>query len=489
MNINVPFDTNVIQIGEDSVGTIYMGNIGITANFTNNVLSYSGSWDTDFPTYVVMPNVNQRITGDYSFMIDLRRWQNNTYYNPNFEAYSFDNHPFVYQGATDITQRIYLYLKDESPCEGVRINLQPASGFYYRVIIHFEDYLTTGSGLFQELGIPLGIGCSFSFSAPLKPIVDSNGVVTTKYTQPLTALLWPVRPTISNADATINLRAPQFYMSNEYYSLLYALNNSDLNDIDDILTQVRNLLSSWLGSNDPLYISFPDFTQSLLTALGSLVSNTSTDYSSQLATIIGQLANIYANQQAIAYDVATTESYCYDISQYMNFLYSFISGRHIMDNPGSGAIEANNMYYLLYSLAVGLTGDYQFSVSGQRDPDMAQLTYDRWVEIIRDAIGDSLTDASLRLDVAKVSSEESDYHSIEVSVWDDIFEVLDSHPGYLTFWEAYMDAPSAIQGAGVWYVGQIEDLWERIGWITYIISTILIAGVLVLFLGKINQFK
>lgn len=480
LNVVVPFDTNVID-GESI--SVRLGNVIVNPNLTNNTLSYSGSIDTDFPTYLSMPYVaNTRITGDYSFYV--------VFASPNVEAYSFDGRPFRVEGSTDLSQRFSLYLDNPYIAEGVRVDLLPSnSNFGYRVTVHFEDYLTTGTGVLALLDIPLRISYNFSFTAPLTPILDANGVATNTYTQPLTAVLFPVRPTFNNNQANINIQLPQFYLSNEYYTLLSALNNSDLNDIDDILTQVRNLLTAWLGTNDPLYISFPDFTQSLLTALGTLVSNSSVDYSSQLATIIGQLANIYANQLSIAQDVSDTESYCYDIAQYMNFLYTFVSGRHYMDNPGSGAIEANNMYYLLYSLAVGLTGDYQFSVSGQRDPDMAQLTYDRWVEIIRDAIGDGLTDASLRLDVAKVSSEESDYHAIEVSVWDDIFSVLDSHPGYLTFWEAYMDAPSAIQGAGVWYVGQIEDLWERIGWITYIISTILIAGVLVLFLGKINQFK
>lgn len=365
----------------------------------------------------------------------------------------------------------------------------------YQVQVNFENYYVPYYSPTTSTRVIIPLNFHYTFTTALaSESFSSYG----SSTQPFSCVLYQFRPTFPPFEFSFGFEPAKFILDNEYYTIAQALaNNTALSkiylnsiDIENYLHDVKTLLSNWLNVGQVDYIDFPDFSQALLGALGSIAQNTSDDYTQDFSQILSYLANIYARQQQILTGVNTASSYASSISSYMSMLYSWAtdySSLHYI-NDDIGYDNTETLYNVIWGLTYAVTGEPMLTYY-DNPPDLAVSTFNRWVQIIREAIGDSLTDASLRLDVAKVSSEETAYHDIEVSVWDDIFDVLDSHPGYLTFWEAYMDAPSAIQGAGVWYVGQIEDLWERIGWITYIISTILIAGVLVLFLGKINQFK
>lgn len=509
-------DSDGISIG----GSIGPGSVTIPISVSDAFFHFSGSVDVPLHFRFSFPNSmrNQHLTGFISIPLIFDSGANwVTFYDGNT----------VWASANSFRQfdaRYSLEVLSDST-DSLMVNLhRSASSDQYYFNIYFQDFYLTGT---TDNTAKLSFDLLYHFNFTMTSVFNTYTGSSNSLTLPNECILDINTSTIS-AGAIARINGPGFHTSNDYYTIINALQNSErlssmdqsLYDISNFLSDTYDLLESWntMQSNvfqDFFTVDFPAFSNALLSAIGRISGGSSTDYSSQLSSIITLLGAL--------------NSKCGTMEQWLSSIYSLID--HLSDtseeiSSHSASIEANTEWLLeiynmidgitvyppnpdsedpghddylelysqpliglIYALACGFTGDNLGE--GDLFPDsLSENTFDRWVDIISTAlIGafDGFVPAGsddLSEDIEVINQYETDFHTYEESLWTRVRTLLiDSD-----LFDRYSTAPSSVVSAGDWFVTSINYVFGSLGIFTFVISTVLLSGVFVVILGRIRQF-
>lgn len=284
--------------------------------------------------------------------------------------------------------------------------------------------------------------------------------------------------TSSYSASGIVFNQPSFHQSTEYYTILQALNASNLAGAaasPALVQDILDLLEAWTEDSNGVMVDFPYFSSQVLTYLGSIDSDT-TDLVTDISSILSYFITLCDQTDQL-------ESYLYDI-------YSVITSANHSSAGDTGVQVYRNLYSLLFAYVAGFTG-LPRSSSSLSPSSISTSTYNRWVEIISAAIESKLDLANTvpaadltqyAGDMSEVESVGAANHSSEVALWTDVSQRANT----ILSGSA---VPVALAHTQVWYVAAIQYIWDHLSLFSFVISVCLIGGWIVVIFGRINQFS
>lgn len=254
--------------------------------------SYSSGIRLQFPVNMSLKRISGTVTIVFRFAPQLR------FYQSYDKAYKIPSSKII-----DQSYRYEVSLGDFS-YDGCFASLvrTGTSGFYY-LNLTFDDFLipTMDSSLpSKALFIPINLGVKFQLSvaAGTYTIMESSGNIT-GYVVPMTEAEVLTSPSFGSTSSA-NLSGPSFINSNDYYTILHALADSQFltTEASDVAL-LKNLLSSWLGSSDPssIPVNFANFATTLLTYISQIKSGMLSESDIQsITTSLNDLVTLQGSQ-------------------------------------------------------------------------------------------------------------------------------------------------------------------------------------------------
>lgn len=516
---NVPFsldsitDSSGIDIGIGAGG----GSVNVPITFSDAYTHYSGSIDRTFSIRLSFPNVvrGTYVTGNVSiplYFVSHNSSSPVTFYQSDGMAWQYTSRQL-----TDYTKRYDLSLKTVSTDSMRCFLVNESSNNIYRLNIEFNDFLVpTGGDYASKISIDLNYHFDFSLTTAVTSF-DSHD----NYYCLISAVLLDIDPNnIAGLDANGFLNSPSFTYSNDYYTVFNAVKdglNADwiANGVDysSIIAQILSVLNQMKQADyDFRYVNFTAFSNSVLSFLGSMASDLSVledlspiDYNNILNQINTKLQNIHGNVVNVRNlvtdvynELVVIHNDIGDLNSWMAEIYQYISGytfTYDVPDPDEGTISiegySQSIIGLIYAIASSFTGDNLLEGRDLNFDSLSSNTYDRWVDIISDALFRAFdghvpagSDA-LGLDIDSINLSESNLHLYEEGLWDRVYYVLDDG----NFFATHSSAPASVVGTGDWFVAAINSIYGQLGIFTFVISTILLAGLFVVILGRIRQFN
>lgn len=281
----------------------------------------------------------------------------------------------------------------------------------------------------------------------------------------------------SYLNSGIVFNQPSFHLSTEYYTILQALNESNLAGAaasPALVQDILDLLEAWTQDSNGVMVDFPSFSSQVLTYLGSIESDSD--------ALVSDISSILTYFMTLCDQTDQLETYLYNI-------YQVIDGT-AHTTSGSVSVQTyRNLYTMLYAYVAGFTG-LSRSTSSLTPESISTATYNRWIQIIGDAIESKLNLANSN-SAAVMTQYENDVDAVqnigqanntfEDQVWSDVSSRLV---------RIGLDATSSTVTlpAAVWFTSAVEYVWGRLGIFAFVISVTIVGGWVTILLGRINKY-
>lgn len=216
-------------------------------------------------------------------------------------------------------------------------------------------------------------------------------------------------------------------------------------------------------------------------------------FSSQVLTYLG---SIESDSDTLVSDISSILTYfitlCDQTDQLETYLYNIYQVIDGTAHTSSGSVSVQtyrNLYTMLYAYVAGFTGLGR-STSSLTPESISTATYNRWIQIIGDAIESKLNLANSN-SAAVMTQYENDVDAVqnigqanntfEDQVWSDVSSRLD---------RIGLDATSSTVTlpAAVWFTSAVEYVWGRLGIFAFVISVTIVGGWVTIILGRINKY-
>lgn len=436
---------------------------------------FNGDFESIIPVQVQFPAewAGRYITGRFSIAYTLSH---------PVQFFYQSGQTFAQSVFADYTERYQIFIDNENVTDGLTVSVAPTgdtgASDYIVVNYVFNDFyipIAAASNTSYRFGFDLKYHFSFNASYHKTGTADYEAGVLTA----LTSNCQLVSPSV-HADAVMNGGSVQ--LSNEYYTLLQALYNSD---IDLLLTGLNDYFTSWIGEpSSAITNNWADFSAEVINKLGAIAT-----LSGSNSPLIPAINNIYT----LLFNAMAQDGY---LTTWFTDIYDLID---------SNGTTLSNIYWQSSNDYAESTGTYlaniYFALTGQQDivGDITQsaLTtrmFQRWRDIIVGGLntyfgnpayqGISASEAAqYATQVADVDSGVSTLHTEEQAAYD---AAMTQFNAYVS--AGFFNANIQIMPASVWYVSAINAIHSRLGKLAIPITVSFALGLIVAILGRVNRF-